>query len=149
MNKQETREFFEEKAKEYNLPDEWKFKLCNGYSRIGYCNASKKIVSISRELIKNGTDKEIKDVVLHELAHALAPKGAKHNWQWKSLLISIGGDGKRTHSYSLNKPVNYVLTCDCGYVKRNYMKKPSLDLKRYSCRTCGSKLKVCKCDEDE
>ena len=64
------------------------------------CNYTKKLIKISHKYIHRATKKEIKNTILHEIAHALTPK-QHHNKVWKKMAISIGCNGKRCHRVNM------------------------------------------------
>lgn len=58
---------------------------------IGRCHYSKKLIEISLHFAPTLTEKEWKDVVNHEIAHALTPR-AGHGPEWKRAAIILGAD---------------------------------------------------------
>ena len=61
----------------HNLPPEWSFKLDRSKVCFGKCYYSKKQISLSRYLVELNDEEEVRDTILHEIAHALAPR-AEH-----------------------------------------------------------------------
>ena len=80
--------------KEHNLTD-WSFEFDNAVVRFGCCKYSKKLFSLTKELVLINNRKEIKDTILHEIAHALVGSGNGHNWVWKNKALEIGCNGER------------------------------------------------------
>lgn len=90
-----------------HLPKEWCFRLNNTKRRLGQCNLNKKEINISKLFIngKYGTNKEITNTILHEIAHGMdfekygiRRKNGRHQMHdkvWRDLAISIGCNGKR------------------------------------------------------
>src|SRR5687768_3581603 len=74
----------------------WTFEWDNGKRRLGACHYTTKRVTMSRHLVQNCDDAEVREVLLHEIAHALTP-GHNHDGVWRAKLIEMGGTGKRTH----------------------------------------------------
>lgn len=62
---------------------------CN--NRYGYTDFESKTIVLYRESWPTA-DRNIKEVILHEIAHALCGHGA-HNLEWWDKLIDIGGRG--------------------------------------------------------
>ena len=54
--------------------------------------------------------KEIKNTILHEIAHALVGPKHGHNEIWKQKALEIGCDAERCHYVVFSKP-KYKLTC--------------------------------------
>jgi predicted SprT family Zn-dependent metalloprotease len=66
-----------------------------GTRRRGVCHYKTRVVGLSAAMIDRGVRPEkIKEVVMHELTHAVLP-GKKHGPEWKKLNKRMGGDGKR------------------------------------------------------
>ena len=123
----------------------WRFDWDNGKRRLGACHYSKKRITMSRYLVANCNDAEIRETLLHEIAHALTP-GHHHDGVWRAKLIEMGGTGKRTHSVETVKGRYEVHCANCGVVgnkhhaqgmwKRNVGKPDAFAY--YTHRTCGN-----------
>jgi predicted SprT family Zn-dependent metalloprotease len=93
-----------ELMKLHKLPSEWSFKFDRSKVSFGKCNYSKKQISLSRYLVELNDEKEVRDTILHEIAHALAPRGAGHGAAWRSVAISIGCNGMRCYGEEVVRP---------------------------------------------
>ena len=82
-------------------PREWSFAFDRAKMRAGLCDFKRKRISVSRYLTARYTDDQVRQILLHEIAHALAGSRAGHGPKWKDIARSIGYDGKRTHEGSL------------------------------------------------
>lgn len=78
-------------------PDEWSFGFDHAKRRAGLCNFTARRITVSRHLALRFDDDEIHQILLHEVAHALAGPGAGHGPQWKRIAADIGYAGGRTH----------------------------------------------------
>lgn len=78
-------------------PDEWSFGFDHAKRRAGLCNFTSRRITVSRHLALRFDDDEIHQILLHEVAHALAGPGAGHGPQWKRIAADIGYAGGRTH----------------------------------------------------
>ena len=78
-------------------PDEWSFGFDHAKRRAGLCNFTARRITVSRHLALRFDDDEIHQILLHEVAHALAGPGAGHGPQWKRIAAEIGYAGGRTH----------------------------------------------------
>ena len=56
-------------------PGEWSFDFDHARTRAGLCDFGKKRISVSKHLAAKYEDDEIHQVLLHEVAHALAGRG--------------------------------------------------------------------------
>jgi predicted SprT family Zn-dependent metalloprotease len=67
-----------------------------------------KVLQISRDLLEYGTYDQIKDVILHEIAHAIAStiddRHSEHDELWKSICHSVGCSGDLTVHLKFEKP---------------------------------------------
>lgn len=99
----------------YQLMDEhglygWNIVWDNARNRGGQCRYATRTISLSRLIVPTWEDAEIRNVLLHEIAHALTP-GHSHDAVWRRKLISMGGDGSRTHS-NATVPGRWLAICD-------------------------------------
>jgi len=94
----------------------WKFELDNAVRRFGVCNYRKKVIGISKHLAKLNDVEQVKDTILHEIAHALVGRGHGHDHVWKMKCIEIGAKPERCYSDDTNTPkLRYYAVCGaCG-----------------------------------
>ena len=77
----------------------WRFTFDNAVNRFGMCRWDGTI-SLSRVLVKLNADAEVRDTILHEIAHALAGHANGHNHVWKRIAQRIGARPERCYSRS-------------------------------------------------
>lgn len=111
----------------------WVFKFDNAKRRFGLCRLGERVdsegylftiqeISLSRHLVllNLSNDGKLRDVILHEISHALASRYARHNAEWKSIAQSIGCTGDRCYNNSkgvIDPPSKYICFCKkCGKV---------------------------------
>lgn len=112
-------------------PAVWSFGFDNAKTRAGLCNYTNKHISVSRYLAGRYEDDEIHQVLLHEVAHAIAGSRAGHGPTWKSVAADLGYEGKRLHDGAIaNELAPWVGTCPAGHLHYRY-RKPTRAL------TCG------------
>ena len=80
--------------------DGWKFAFDHSKVRFGCCKYRTRTISLSKALAAMNPEVEVRDVVLHEVAHALAGAGAGHGRQWKACASSIGAKPERCYDSS-------------------------------------------------
>ena len=113
----------------------WKFKFDHSTRRAGCCNYRDKTISISFELARNASDEDIRDTILHEIAHALVGKKHNHDAVWKAKAKEIGCSGERTHRLVFSPP-RYRVTCE----NQCWTHTAERRNRRLICRTCGGQL---------
>lgn len=119
---------------EFQLND-WTFRFDHSTRRAGCCNYRDKKISVSLALARNAADEEIRDTLLHEIAHALVGKGHNHDAVWRIKAKEIGCSGERTHQMVFSPP-RYHVRCESGCWTRTAERRN----RRLICRKCGGKL---------
>jgi len=113
----------------------WTFAFDHSTRRAGCCNYRDKCISISFNLARNASDADIRDTILHEIAHALVGKKHNHDVVWKAKAKEIGCSGERTHRLVFSPP-RYHVSCENKCWKQTAERRTP----RLICRTCGGKL---------
>jgi predicted SprT family Zn-dependent metalloprotease len=89
----------------HKLPKAWSFRFDSSKMRFGKCNYSKKEISLSRHLVELNNEAEVRDTILHEIAHVLAPRGTGHGPAWRGIAREIGCNGKRCFGDEVIRPL--------------------------------------------
>lgn len=96
----------------HGVSREWSFAFDRSKVRFGKCDYRRKQISLSRYLVELNGEDEVQDTMLHEIAHALLPRGAGHGPAWRSLALSIGCNGRRCYGGEVARPrPKYKGTC--------------------------------------
>jgi predicted SprT family Zn-dependent metalloprotease len=122
-----------ELMREHNL-NGWTFKYDNAKRRFGMCDFGKRVISLSFTLTVLNGESEVRDTILHEIAHALAGPAHNHDWHWRRTAMSIGCTGDRCYSSDdVKTPTGrFIGTCPvCGYQTR-----PRHRRRRVACGQC-------------
>jgi hypothetical protein len=74
--------------------DQWQrsvedFNVAGFRDSLAVCSNELKIIGISTQAVKTKTPAEIKDIILHEIAHALVG-GKKHGKAWQKKAVELG-----------------------------------------------------------
>jgi predicted SprT family Zn-dependent metalloprotease len=97
-------------------PKVWTFGFDNAKTRAGLCNFTHKRISVSRYIATSAEDDDIHQVLLHEIAHALAGPRAGHGPVWKRTAADIGYIGTRLYSgANVHDLAPWVGTCPAGH----------------------------------
>lgn len=120
-----------------HLDRSWSFAFDNAKTRAGLCNYTHKRISVSKYLAARYEDDEIHQVLLHEVAHAMAGTRAGHGPRWKAIAADLGYEGKRLHDGAIaNEFAPWVGTCPAGHEHFRY-RQPTRAL---ACGKCSKKF---------
>lgn len=73
----------------------WRVAFDNAKTRAGACRYGSRTISLSRELTALHAAEEVRDTILHEIAHALAGHAHGHDAVWAATAKRIGCSGTR------------------------------------------------------
>lgn len=118
-------------------PTRWSFGFDHAKRRAGQCNYTERRITVSRYLAAKYTDDEIHQVLLHEVAHALAGPGVGHGPAWKRIAREIGYHGDRLHSGAIAEELApWMGVCPRGHVHYRY-RRPTRAL---ACGRCARRF---------
>ncbi len=125
----------------------WVFAWGHGKRRLGGAEVRRypdgrvtRTIRLSRHLVRLNDDAEVRDTILHEIAHALVGVEHGHDAAWKSMCRRIGARPERTAGGEVRMPAaGYVLVCTCcdQVVGQRYRRIAPARLARAYCRACG------------
>lgn len=116
---------------------EWSFGFDNAKTRAGLCNYTNKHISVSKYLAARYEDDEIHQVLLHEIAHAIAGVRSGHGARWKAVAAGLGYEGKRLHSGAIaDELAPWVGRCPAGHQHYRY-RQPTRAL---ACGRCSRRF---------
>lgn len=120
---------------------DWAFGFDHARRRFGACNYTRRRITLSRSLVLlNGID-EVRDTILHEVAHALCP-GDKHGPRWRATCARIGATPKRCYTDDdvvspPRTPARFEIGCArCGW----WTPRRRRTRGKYVCRTCRGRV---------
>lgn len=90
----------------------WDVDFDNAKSRAGVCKYGRQVISFSRHYIANAPLDDIRDTVLHEIAHILAGYDAGHGPIWVRVAQQIGCSGERCTAAPVSVDYRYEFVCD-------------------------------------
>ena len=70
--------------------DTWTFAFLEAERRLGDCHFQDRVIRVGRAHALDAGEAEIRDTILHEIAHALAGPEARHGARWKAIARRIG-----------------------------------------------------------
>jgi predicted SprT family Zn-dependent metalloprotease len=119
----------------------WRFRFDHARRRFGCCKYREKIISLSRPLTLMNSEEQVRDTLLHEIAHALTP-GTGHGVAWKRKCLEIGANPKRCYADEEvmsppRKPAPYRFGCPkCPW----WVERRRLVRRKLICATCRQPL---------
>ena len=120
-----------------HLEPDWSFGFDNAKTRAGLCNYTAKRITVSKYLAARYEDDEIHQVLLHEVAHAMAGTKAGHGAAWRAIGKELGYEGKRLHDGAIaDELAPWVGHCPAGHVHYRY-KRPARPL---ACGKCSRRF---------
>lgn len=127
--------------RQYGLHEQgWTFGFEVTVSRGGVCDYTNKQIRMSVSYCLKADAHDIRDTVLHEMAHALVGPGHNHDRVWRAMARSIGCSGDVTTNVRIreSKLSKYVGSCDCSNAwTRNRLTKRA---RRVICSECKSSI---------
>lgn len=73
----------------------WRVEYDRAVRSFGACHYSSKRITLSRVLTETATAEQVRNTMLHEIAHALVGHDAGHGPVWRAMHRRIGGTGER------------------------------------------------------
>jgi predicted SprT family Zn-dependent metalloprotease len=104
-----------------NLRDEhgldgWRIEFDNAKRRAGVCKHDSRTIGLSTALTRLHSEAEVRETILHELAHAMAGPAHQHDEVWRAMAVSIGSTGDRCVPEDAPRVVgNWLGVCAGGH----------------------------------
>ena len=142
MHLPEARQLAKELLRRHGLP-EWHFHFDRARRRFGCCHLERKFITLSAPLTFLNDADQVRDTILHEIAHALAP-GDGHGRKWKAVCQCIGASPKRCYEDAQvnlppRAPARYRMGCPrCGW----WVERHRRTRRKLICRDCRSPVVI-------
>ena len=112
----------------------WTFSFDHAKRRAGQCDYTARRITVSRYLAEKFVDDEIHQVLLHEVAHALAGPTAAHGPEWQRIAEELGYIGGRTHDGEIaHERAPWIGRCPAGHEHFRF-RRPT---RESSCAKCA------------
>jgi predicted SprT family Zn-dependent metalloprotease len=134
MNIEDARILARQLMDEHGL-QRWSLVFGQARSYFGICYTRQKRITISAPLTLLNDIDEVRNTILHEIAHALTTDRG-HGRLWKAKACMVGCRPERCYPESVQRPPpRFVGTCPaCGYETTAYRRN------RVSCGKCDTKF---------
>ncbi len=112
----------------------WSFAFDTAKRRAGACDYTRRRITVSRYLAAMWDEEDVRQTLLHEIAHALAGHKAAHGPRWRAVAQGIGYTGDRLHHGPIaEERAAWVGTCSGGHVHYRFRRPQSA----LSCGLCA------------
>lgn len=113
---------------------DWTLAFDRAKRRAGMCRYDTRTISISRHLTELHSEADVRDTLLHEIAHALVGPGQGHGPTWRKVARSLGCSAQRALSPDVPTPeAPWVGTCPAGHEHSRFRRPPG----PRACRLCS------------
>lgn len=121
-----------------HLPDAgWSFGFDRAVTRAGQCDHAARRITVSRHLAARYEDDEVHQILLHEVAHALAGPRAGHGPTWRRVARELGYTGSRLHhGAAATDRARWHGTCPAGHEHVRF-RRPNRPL---ACGVCSRRF---------
>lgn len=123
MNLNDARQLAKSLMAAHGLTD-WSFRFDTAVKRLGLCVHTKKLITISKSLTRLNPDSQVRNTLLHEIAHALVGPKHGHNATWRFKAMSIGCNGQRCTNSIVKVEPRYKVVCGMCGASWTYHRKP-------------------------
>jgi len=119
--------------------DGWVVVFDNAKRRAGVCRFADRVIGLSAPLARLHSADEVRETVLHEVAHALAGPQHGHDAVWAAHARRIGSTGERCLSRETPRlPAPWLGVCPAGHTQERHRRPERVQ----SCRRCGPTFSV-------
>jgi predicted SprT family Zn-dependent metalloprotease len=115
--------------------DDWEVSYDNAKRRAGICRFGERTLGLSAPLTAVHSETDVRDTILHEIAHALVGPRHGHDAHWRRVAVSIGCSGERcAPADAPSAPAAWLGTCPSGHTLDRH-RRPERVL---TCGLCSS-----------
>lgn len=139
MNKQAAKNLALSLLEQWNL-GHVQFKWSRGKRQFGlavFRRDGSLELRLSAPLTELNPEEEVRDVILHEIAHFLAGHAAGHGPAWRAMARKVGARPDRCNTTAATPEAKYAVVCGCcsrTVAKRNQRR---MRLDNRICKHCG------------
>ncbi len=117
----------------------WTVRLDQAKTRAGVCRFGEREIGLSKPLTAVHSEAEVRDTVLHEIAHALVGPQHGHDRVWRATALQIGSSGERCVSSEAPRITgDWLGVCPAGHEATRHRRPTRVT----SCSRCLSRFSV-------
>jgi predicted SprT family Zn-dependent metalloprotease len=117
----------------------WTLTFDNAKRRAGVCRHGSRLIGLSAPLTRLHAEDEVRETLLHEIAHALAGPEHGHDAVWAATARRIGGNGERCLPADAPQvAAPWLGVCPAGHTKERHRRPERVA----SCGLCSSSFSV-------
>ncbi len=118
------------------LDRRWRFRFSLAKARAGACDERARRIELSVSYCLRATRAEIRDTLLHEIAHAIVGASHQHDAVWKAKAREIGCSGDRCHRVR-HTVARWIGVCGC---MRHFRQRLHRRMRRAICAKCRGRI---------
>lgn len=123
---------------EHGLAD-WRVELDRARTRAGICRYDARVIGLSAPLTRLHAEAEVRDTLLHEIAHALTGPRAGHGPRWRETARRIGCSAQRCLPRDAPRVSGaWVGVCPAGHVRERHRRPERVA----SCAQCAARFSL-------
>ncbi|QFG67453.1 SprT-like domain-containing protein [Ornithinimicrobium pratense] len=113
----------------------WTFAFDRARVRAGACHYDDRLITLSPHLTRAHDQAQVRETLLHEIAHALVGPGHGHDEVWRARALAIGSTGRRCYAAGEDPavPGRWQGRCVAGHVVHRH-RRPTRVLVCTRCR---------------
>lgn len=112
----------------------WRVEYDGAKRRAGVCRFRDRVIGLSAPLTALHDEGQVRDTVLHEIAHALVGPGHGHDAVWREIAVRIGCSGQRCVEADAPRVAGaWMGVCPAGHVRDRHRRPERV----VSCPECA------------
>lgn len=104
----------------HHLGADWWVRWNNKKSVLGSCHYKEQIIFLSKAFMAVNDEKQLRDTVLHEIAHAKVGPDHGHDRVWKVQALALGARPVRCAAAPVAPKYNWIGRCPLGHLHKRY-----------------------------
>lgn len=119
--------------------EDWTVELDNAKRRAGVCRPQRRVIGLSAPLTRLHDEAEVRETILHEIAHALVGPHHAHDAVWRAKAVEIGCSGARCVDQEAPRvAAPWRGVCPAGHTQERH-RRPE---RPTSCSRCSSEFSL-------